>query len=53
MSPTTGAYPLAALSTLLGGRAAEEIVFNQMTTGAGNELERVSDISRRMACEWG
>lgn len=41
------------LCTLLGGRIAEEIVFNQMTTGAGNDIERVSDIARRMVCEWG
>ncbi|WP_319588705.1 ATP-dependent zinc metalloprotease FtsH [uncultured Desulfobulbus sp.] len=41
------------LSTLLGGRIAEEIVFNQMTTGAGNDIERVSDIARHMVCEWG
>jgi cell division protease FtsH len=41
------------LCTLLGGRVAEEIVFNQMTTGAGNDLERVSEIARRMVCEWG
>jgi cell division protease FtsH len=42
-----------SLCTLLGGRIAEEIVFNQMTTGAGNDIERVSDIARRMVCEWG
>ncbi|WP_035215322.1 ATP-dependent zinc metalloprotease FtsH [Desulfobulbus elongatus] len=47
------AYLSATLCTLLGGRIAEEIVFNQMTTGAGNDLERVSDIARRMVCEWG
>ena len=41
------------LCTLLGGRVAEEIVFEQMTTGAGNDIERVSDIARRMVCEWG
>jgi cell division protease FtsH len=41
------------LCTLLGGRIAEEIVFNQMTTGAGNDIERASDIARRMVCEWG
>ena len=41
------------LCILLGGRIAEEIVFNQMTTGAGNDIERVSDIARRMVCEWG
>ena len=41
------------LRTLLGGRIAEEVVFNEMTTGAGNDIERVSDIARRMVCEWG
>lgn len=41
------------LCTLLGGRIAEEIVFDQMTTGAGNDIDRVSDIARRMVCEWG
>lgn len=41
------------LCTLLGGRIAEEIVFNEITTGAGNDIERVSDIARRMVCEWG
>jgi len=41
------------LCTLLGGRIAEEIVFNEMTTGAGNDIERVSDIARKMVCEWG
>jgi len=46
-------YLFHNLCTLLGGRVAEEIVFNQMTTGAGNDLERVSEIARRMVCEWG
>jgi cell division protease FtsH len=46
-------YLMHTLSTLLGGRIAEELVFNQMTTGAGNDIERVSDIARRMVCEWG
>ena len=41
------------LCTLLGGRMAEEIVFNEVTTGAGNDIERASDIARRMVCEWG
>jgi cell division protease FtsH len=41
------------LCTLLGGRLAEEIVFNEVTTGAGNDIERASDIARRMVCEWG
>ena len=41
------------LCTLLGGRLAEEIVMQEMTTGAGNDIERVSDMARRMICEWG
>jgi cell division protease FtsH len=46
-------YLMNTLCTLLGGRIAEELVFNQMTTGAGNDIERVSEIARRMVCEWG
>ena len=46
-------YLFNNLCTLLGGRIAEEIVFQEMTTGAGNDIERVSDIARRMVCEWG
>ncbi|MFA5510453.1 MAG: ATP-dependent zinc metalloprotease FtsH [Candidatus Cloacimonadaceae bacterium] len=38
---------------LLGGRAAEEIVFGELTTGAGNDLERVTDIAKKMVCTWG
>lgn len=38
---------------LLGGRAAEEVVFGELTTGAGNDLERVSDIAKKMVCSWG
>lgn len=41
------------LCTLLGGRLAEELIFNEMTTGAGNDIERVSDMARKMVCEWG
>ena len=37
----------------MGGRAAEEIIFNSMTTGAGNDIERATDIARKMVCEWG
>ncbi len=46
-------YLFNNLCTLLGGRIAEEIVFNETTTGAGNDIERVSDLARRMVCEWG
>jgi cell division protease FtsH len=41
------------ISFLFGGRAAEEIVFGDITTGAGNDIERATDIARRMVCEWG
>ena len=41
------------LAQLLGGRAAEKIVFDQFTTGAGNDIERATDIARKMVCEWG
>ncbi|HQC51206.1 MAG TPA: cell division protein FtsH, partial [bacterium] len=35
------------------GRAAEELVFNQPTTGAGNDIERATQLARKMVCEWG
>jgi cell division protease FtsH len=41
------------IAFLFGGRAAEEIVFKDFTTGAGNDIERATDIARRMVCEWG
>ncbi len=41
------------LVILLGGRVAEELVFNEYTTGAGNDIERVSSMARKMVCEWG
>jgi cell division protease FtsH len=41
------------ISFLFGGRAAEEIVFGDITTGAGNDIERATEIARRMVCEWG
>jgi cell division protease FtsH len=37
----------------LGGRAAEEIVLNQLTTGAGDDLEKATEMARKMVCEWG
>jgi len=46
-------YLLKALAILLGGRAAEEIALNHMTTGAGNDLERATDLARKMVTEWG
>lgn len=41
------------IAFLMGGRIAEELVFNHKTTGAGNDIERASDLARRMVCEWG
>ena len=41
------------IAFLFGGRAAEELVFNDITTGAGNDIERATDIARRMVTEWG
>ena len=41
------------IAILLGGRAAEEIALQHMTTGAGNDLERASVLARKMVCEWG
>jgi cell division protease FtsH len=46
-------YLMKALSILLGGRAAEEIALKHMTTGAGNDLERATDLARKMVTEWG
>jgi cell division protease FtsH len=41
------------LAGLMGGRIAEEIFMKHMTTGAGNDIERATDIARKMVCEWG
>lgn len=41
------------IAFLMGGRVAEEIIFGQKTTGAGNDIERATDLARRMVCEWG
>ncbi|HHM24070.1 MAG TPA: ATP-dependent zinc metalloprotease FtsH, partial [Bacteroidetes bacterium] len=41
------------LCHLLGGRAAEKLVLNQYTTGAGNDIQRATEIARKMVCEWG
>jgi len=41
------------LSILLGGRVAEELIFKCVTTGAGNDIERATDLARKMVCEWG
>jgi cell division protease FtsH len=46
-------YLLNNLVILFGGRVAEELVLNQVTTGAGNDIEKATDLVRRMVCEWG
>jgi cell division protease FtsH len=46
-------YLVATLTVLLGGRAAEELQFQHFTTGAGNDLERATELARKMVCNWG
>lgn len=41
------------LVVLLGGRVAEELIFDDITTGASNDIERVTRLARKMVCEWG
>lgn len=46
-------YLVDSIAILMGGRVAEEVVLKQQTTGAANDIERASQIARRMVCEWG
>src|SRR5213594_534844 len=46
-------YLLNRITILLGGRAAEEIVLHQQTTGAGDDIEKATEMARKMVCEWG
>lgn len=46
-------YLEAMIAYALGGRAAEKIIFNQFTTGAGNDIERATTLAHKMVCEWG
>lgn len=46
-------FLLNNLAILLGGRVAEELVLNEFTTGSGNDIERASNLARKMVCEWG
>ncbi|MEK7702396.1 MAG: ATP-dependent zinc metalloprotease FtsH [Nitrospirota bacterium] len=41
------------LAIMMGGRVAEELVLKNITTGAGNDIERATDLARKMVCEWG
>ena len=49
----TKAYLETQLAILMGGRIAEEIFLHQMTTGAGNDIERATELARKMVCEYG
>jgi cell division protease FtsH len=46
-------YIEGRLAILLGGRAAETMIFSELTTGAGNDIEQATGIARKMVCEWG
>jgi len=46
-------YLLDNITILLGGRAAEELILKDFTTGSGNDIERATNIARKMVCEWG
>ncbi len=52
-TPISKEYLEAQLAILMGGRIAEEIFMHHMTTGAGNDIERATDLARKMVCEWG
>ncbi len=49
----TRSYWINQIKVLYGGHIAEKIIFNEVSTGAGNDIIRASDIARRMVCEWG
>ncbi len=46
-------YLYNTLAIMMGGRVAEEMIFNEITTGAGNDIEKATDLARKMVCEWG
>lgn len=46
-------YLETKLVHLLGGRVAEKLIFNELSTGAGNDIERATELARKMVCEWG
>ena len=47
------AYLETMITYALGGRAAEKLIFGELTTGAGNDIERATELARKMVCEWG
>ncbi len=46
-------YLMTRLAMMFGGRCAEELVFGHMTTGAGDDIEKATELARKMVCEWG
>lgn len=52
-SHETRTYIMEQISVMLGGRAAENMVFGEMTTGASNDIEKATDVARSMVVEWG
>ena len=50
---TTREYCLAMMTTAMGGRAAEQLIFGSFTTGAANDIQRATNLARKMVCEWG
>ena len=46
-------FLLNSIAILFGGRGAEKLIFNEITTGAGNDIVRASELARKMVCEWG
>lgn len=46
-------YLMNTIAILLGGRAAEDLLLNDFTTGSGNDIERATNLAKKMVCEWG
>jgi cell division protease FtsH len=49
----TKRFTEAQIAVSMGGRIAEELVFNELSTGAGQDIQHATDLARRMVCEWG
>jgi cell division protease FtsH len=46
-------YAINRIAVMMGGRAAEEVVFGEITSGAGNDIQVATNLARKMVCEWG
>jgi cell division protease FtsH len=49
----TKSFAQAQISILMGGRVAEEVFFDEISTGAGQDIQTATDMARRMVCDWG